>query len=362
MNAERLRTLAEWLLNEERRLNIQEKFNQVVGSLENLSNNPQDQNHQASLASSMENLSRVLDREIAENLTPALQQHFVDIGAWRYFSDEMSLEIAISIASNAMSPSVAAESARQLRDERQRFLDTLDQAKKGLTGLGIKIDDLDEGEADIAFLIPRDIFQNHIGGLSKEFGIIDRIVRIFSEAATGSAEEADVKTIATTDPVVTLAISLVTIQVIGKSITWLLDTWKKSLEIKQLREQAKIAGFNDKELKVFDDKIERAVNAAISERVKEILASSPAEQSRKNELEKGLDWSMRALLSRIERGMSVEIRLLPPAPKDELEEKQGTPKNYAEVEEIARQLVFPQPTGEPVLALPEPPPESPMRP
>lgn len=356
MNAERLRNLVEWLLDEESRLSIQDKLNQVVSSLENLGSNPQEQSYQTALASNMAALSKAVTRDFYEQLTPAVREHFIDIGAWRYFSDELHTELGADISTNAMTPAVAAASARRVRDGRQKFLDTLRQTRDGLAGLGIQPDDLEEGDADIAFLIPRDLFHNHLGGLSKEFSVLDKIVRIYSEAVTGSVEEADVKTISTTDPVITLAVSLLTIQAIGKSVTWLLDTWKKSLEIKSLRQQAKDAGFNDKELKVFDDKIERAVNAAITEKVGDILAASPVEQARKNELEKGLDWSLRALLSRIERGMSVEIRLLPPARVAEDEDVPDS-QPYAEVQEIARQLVFPKPTGEPVLSLPEQPPE-----
>jgi hypothetical protein len=291
-------------------------------------------------------------------LTPANKDHFEQIGAAPFFSGDLTGALRKAVNENAMTPAVAASSARQVRDDRQAFIQTLERLRDGLAGVGIEPDDLNDGEADISFLIPRELFDNQLNGLSKEFAVIDRIVRIFSEAATGRPEQATLKSLSTTDPVVTLGVTIATIAMIGRSITWLLETWKKTLEIRELRNKSKEIGLTDKELKVFDDKIKGLVDKAVADRVSQVLTVSELDSARKNELAKGLDWSLRSLLSRIERGMSVEIRMIPRYPSDPDEgDGEGTESaHYSDIEEITNELVFPKPSGEPVLALPGAPP------
>lgn len=358
MNAERLRYLVERLLERERGSAIQKKLNNLVSALEQLTNSPQDAGIQNAVSANLAELNRVVKDDFYDELTPASRDHFLNIGAGPFFSGALIDDLRDAVVQNAMTPAVAAETARLIRDARHNFVQTLEKIRDGLSGVGVEADDLEEGQADIAFLIPRDLFKNHLGGLSKELAVIDKIVRFFSEAATGQAEESSLKTISTTDPVITLGVSIATIAMIGRSITWLLDTWKKSLEIKDLREKSKSVGLTEKELKVFDDKIEKLVNKAVSERIKAMLAEAPVDQLRKNELEKGLDWSLRALLARIERGMSVEIRLIPPQPPSEEDAEEEVPVNphFENMQQIARDLVFPKPSGEPVIALPGAPP------
>ena len=68
MNAERLRNLVEWLLDEEARLLIQDKLDQVVSILENLSNSPQENSYQTTLSANMVTLSRALANDFSETL------------------------------------------------------------------------------------------------------------------------------------------------------------------------------------------------------------------------------------------------------------------------------------------------------
>jgi hypothetical protein len=67
-------------------------------------------------------------------------------------------------------------------------------------------------------------------------------------------------------------------------------------------------------------------------------------------------WALDSILARIERGMVVEIRFLPPPAEPDV--TAGTPeareraKTYAELKTISHQLEFHIPPGEPVLQLP----------
>lgn len=71
------------------------------------------------------------------------------------------------------------------------------------------------------------------------------------------------------------------------------------------------------------------------------------EKERKNELESAFNIYLRQLLERIERSMTIEIRLLkaPEGSEDATEEEK------VEFASISETLSFPKPSGDPVLAL-----------
>ena len=140
---------------------------------------------------------------------------------------------------------------------------------------------------------------------------------------------------------------------VAGSITWLLNTWKQALEIKDLRLKAKNAGFEEDELKIFEDKVDKLVAESIDERIEQIVGER--KDARANELRNGLSYAHRALLARIERGMTVEVRFLPPQVADSEEEQPGeteVQETYTALAAYAQAMEFPEITEEPILKLP----------
>ena len=102
-----------------------------------------------------------------------------------------------------------------------------------------------------------------------------------------------------------------------------------------------------------------SVNNEVFEEVEEILDAGNATKTRRGELSGSLKWVLEALLAKIERGLTIELRL-PPPPKevdekeDEVsEEGAAAIKAHQELLEVEKQLVFPEPSENPVLTIPE---------
>lgn len=154
---------------------------------------------------------------------------------------------------------------------------------------------------------------------------------------------------------------------VGAVVTWALNQWKKVEEIRKLRsETKKNQSFTEKEIKdFFDSKIERAIKSGIEEKVTDVLGPPPktagSEQAKRTELA----WALESVLARIERGMTVEIRFVPPpAKKDEADGGSGDTAqvtHFASIAEAASQLVFPAADKIPVLEIPPPEPEKPIK-
>jgi hypothetical protein len=311
MNAERLRRLVDLLIAEDSASGAQQHLQELREALAQLQNSPGDTNAQALVVQRMdrlENLVEIVDRR----LSPQDRALVADLGGERFFTTMMVEEIKSSIAANAMTPAMVHRFVEQLQGERGQFLANLGQASHGLASLGIAPETLAPGDAEMDVLIPRSIFHNRLDQLSKELSTLNQIINVFAEVRTGKTDSVEIRQISTTDPLFSLAFDPKTMVMIGATITWLLNTWKQALEIKKLRgETAKSPVFSEADLKIFDDKIEQHVAARIEQRVEELLGAGARAAGRQNELDGLLRWSMRELLARIERGMTIEIRFLP---------------------------------------------------
>jgi len=282
----------------------------------------------------------------------------------------LASEIAQLVQRNTVTLSVAQQELRAVVQSREDFLTHLHELQFAFTALGIELHDLKEGEAEIGFLLPRSLFNNHLDRLIQELGTIQKIIRAFSEVVTGSPEAIEIKQISTSDPLFFFGVSTTTIAALGLAATWALNTWKQVEEINQIRAQtAQIEQMKDTPFqKLLDEQIKTIVAAEVAKKVEELIKQSKADDGRKNEQEAHLTWALNSIFSRVERGMTIEIKILPPT-HEELDPAEGFKPSteFTNLREITSQLVFPEMKGTPVTQLPPPipieevdgPPENP---
>lgn len=355
MDSGYLKSLIDRLISDEDDLNIQSKLGDFVNSIERLSANPNNEQIQIEVSDVLAALSAAL-LLIEDRYSPADRKSLREISADRFFDRSLAENIKSDIADNPITPAVVRQSVTQLAAERKSYLDSLRAITAGLSTLNILPSLLNEGDAEVGFTLPRPLFNNDLDGLIKELRTINRVIRAFGELVTGSAEPAEIHSISTSDPSFFFGLNPVVAAAIGGAVTWALNTWKQVEEIRKVRaETRKLTTFTEKEVEdFFGTKVEEIVTLSIDRKVKELLPNL-AEAGRAKEQAADLGWALRALLARIERGMLVEVRFLPPAQTDDDEEPERDA--FTSLKQIVSQLTFPEPDDEPVLALPptEPP-------
>ncbi len=365
MNAERLRELVDHLLEADRAFSLQSKVENVVNPLQQLANNPADTNLQSQVVQSIDTLEDAI-WTYDESITPAEREAMITIGAGPYFTIDLVSELREQLANNGLTPGVVSQSFGAKRDNRRTYLEMLRSLSSNLESVGISQQTTEVGTAELGILVPRDLFHNELDPLSKELHTINRILAIFSEATTGKTTSVQVRQISTSDPTFFLGMDVTVVAAIAASITWLLNTLKQALEIKEVWAKARTVGFSDDELKVFEEKAEKLIERLIEERVAELIPED-AKAGRQQELKNGLIWAHRSLLARIERGMTIDIRYLPPPELqvDEGEEIEGQDDEAAQrnafdqLAKLAPQIEYPKPTGEALLKLPNADPPKP---
>ncbi|ESY63256.1 MULTISPECIES: hypothetical protein [Mesorhizobium] len=358
MNASRLREILEKAMNLDREFKVQTLLSSVNTALKNLISSPSDSGYQQTLADTLASLGLALST-VVDSLQPAEIDRLREIGVDRFFSPEMRNEIDVWLAENPATPTVAQTKLAQLITARDEFLTQAEQTVANFTALKIEVQDIKPGEAEIGFLLPRNLFKNEFDKFIKELAVINRVIRAFSEAETGSAETIDLRQLSSSDPTIFLGLSVATIVAIGKTISWALDTWKKVEDIRKIRnETAKITSLQGSGFEaMLDDSIKKLAAKSVEERVEELLATATGDQGRKNEQRTDLTWAVESILARVERGMTVEIRMLPPVAHEGQEPSEDVKAQYRDLHTISSTLSFPAPAGSPVLDLPPPSPK-----
>jgi hypothetical protein len=228
--------------------------------------------------------------------------------------------------------------------------------------LGFKQSSLEPGTAEVGFLLPRSLFNNHLSDLIRELRDVQRIIRAFSEVATGSVEEVEVRDISTSDPQFFFGLSIATTAALGAAVTWALNTWHQVEKIRKARVEVKnIDVFSESEIdSLFDSKIKEKINIAVEKKVSELVPDDGS-PGRAKEQKTDLKWALESILAHVERGVTIEVRFLPPSPREATESAdppisvEPLPAEFKALQEIQRGLVFPPVKDSPIMQLPAPP-------
>ncbi len=356
MNASRHLEIVTLLTQVEEKEEIQHGLNELNSHLTSLVSQPSEASHQTNFAKSVSDF-QIKINSLRSNFQPAQVKLLEEIGADKFFVSDMASEISDLVRENAATPAVAKQRLEKLVQDRENYLERINQLQENLVEVGVTINELEAGQAEIGFSLPRNLFDNEFGILQKELKVIERIVRAFSEATIGSVKTIEVRQISTSDPLFFLGYDIEVIKEIGTAFTWALTNWLIVEKIRKVRaETAEIESFkkDDPILKSFDEKIIKTISDATEEKVDELLKKIDNKNGRKNEQKTDLRWALDSIMSRVERGMTVEVRFLPPPIKEVKEGDEPAPLKpvYEELQKISSQLVFPKMEGDPILTLP----------
>jgi hypothetical protein len=274
------------------------------------------------------------------------------------FGYNLKCKIEKIFASNAITPAKALKDIQEILKNITAFQTAITNTIGSFKTLGIESEELEEGECEFGYTIPRKYIENKLSSLKDEISELSFILNHISEAVKGEKEEFKVKTISSSDFLFYIIIGLQVADVISKATERILNQYKQILEIKSLRNQLKENGVPASKTK----DIEKHVNGMMAEEIKRIAKEVVeehyiGENGRKNELENGLVISLNKLANRIDKGFNVEIRV---KPLDKPNEEDEIPEDYQEkldlvnkIQQSAKNIEFIETKGESILGLKE---------
>jgi hypothetical protein len=324
-------------------LRLQQTLDVINLQLKNLVNSPGQPNYQSALAAALATFTTSAD-DLAVRLGYPERALIAELGGEEYFEPNLADKVRTAISSNAMTPSVARDFVDSLATRRTEYLQTVKQTRTGLSELGVKSNQLAAGTADIAFAIPRDLFESELGPFAKELTFINRLVQRISEALTGETEPVIVEGLSSSVPTIALAASVPVIGVIAATVNKFLDAWEKIERIRRIRAELSDIGLKKAAVEELTEQITVTVDEVVEESTQMAIRNFHGETGRRNELAAGLNQDFRRLFGQIERGLVIQFRVEP-------DESSSTDEQAAieKIEEVGRNLQFPRTGYEPIL-------------
>jgi hypothetical protein len=343
MTAEKLYEILTFLETLDKNLRLQKTLEAVRSALTSLANQPAQPQHQSALAAALAELDTAAAK-LGESITPSQYAMIGAMGGERFFDPDIADTVTEAVRMNAMTPSVAKDFVEELATQRAEFLSTIKNARQSLGELGITASTLAPGSADLAFLIPRDMFDNKLVQFAKELNFISRLLQDFSEALTGEAEHVKLEQLSSSAPTVALLASVPVIGALAVVINKFLEAWEKIEKIRKIRAELTEIGMRGKAVEELTEQITTTVEQVVEESTKVVFSKYQGPTDRRNELTNAVRQDVKRLFGQIERGLTVEFRAQPE--KDEDPEEQ---KSLTNISDLARKMQFPQIAPEPML-------------
>ena len=361
MNIERLHRILIDLDHEIESNNLTELLTNLQNHLQNQVNNPQDANHQKKLSQTITQIDEKLENSEYNNYSPSWRQVIDEIGGESLFGLELKEEINTIFARNQITAANALEEIKVIVQNFKTLQHSIKKTLEGLQGLNIGEEELEEGECELGYTIPREFIENRLEGLEDEIHELNFILNTVGEAVTGKKENYEVKTISSSDFLLYINITLSIGAVFTIASERILNIYKRILEIKKLRNELKEKGVPANQTKGVEKHANGLMEKEIKKIAKEVMDEHyNGDNGRKNELENGLTFAFNKLANRIDSGFNVEIRIEPLQEHEETDEDDERDEEVItreekirSISESAKKIEYIKTEGKAILQLPE---------
>ena len=357
MNVERLHRVIFDFQKDLQQTNILALIQAVKDNLQNVVNQPNQPAYQTNLVASIEELNKGLHSSKYNSYTPMFKETIAEITNRTNFGEDLKNGIERIFATNAITPAKALEDIGKIHSEIALIQTGITNTINGLESLNIEKEELEPGECELGYTIPRLFVENKLVELKNEISELNFILNIITEAVTGKTEEYKVKTISSSQFLLYVIIGLQVADVLSKATERILNHYKQILEIKVLRNQLSEKGVPAKETTPIEKYANSLMETEIKKIAKEIIDEHyEGEKTRKNEIENGLTIALNKLANRIDNGFNIEIRV-EPLPKAKEEEKNSEYESQVNlinsIQLSAKKIDYIEAKGKSILHLPE---------
>jgi len=355
MNIEKFNSLAYAIVEENKKLQYLRKFKDLLNTLQYVISDTKQLQHQIQLSNDLENLKSVLKISLVNDLSPAFYHVLVDLKIDDIIGNNLSKKIDSIFSSNQITPVKAKQELEIIFNKLDDKINAFKNVVSGLQTLEINYDELEEGECEIGILIPRRYLKNDLRNLSNEINEFTLIVNYYAELITGHKESLQIRTLSTSEPLITIATATVVAAGISKTIGWLISNYKKLIEIKKLKSELKKQGLSKNDLQGIseysNDFMKKTIEEIVKNLAKEYNGNTNIE--RKNELLNEIRISLNKIANRIDRGFNFEIRIKPITNTSKNDLSKENQIIIDEIIKASKLLQFIKFSEQPILSLPE---------
>jgi hypothetical protein len=246
---------------------------------------PADGDAQQRLTEQRAQLYKMLDHASSETLSPAGREVLKELKVAGLLGTHLRKRIDEIFKRNGITPAVAADELDQLVQQVQELASALSNMKSGFERLSIGAEELDYGEVEVSFLIPRREVHNGLEGLGREFMSIKRILNPFLELSTGTREDVQVRAIASSEFEAFLLLVPVAAVSFAKALETILNIYEKILNIRKAKKDLEDSGVAPSYVEGLNSQADSVMRQEVERSVDQLMEKHPVDDAdRANEL------------------------------------------------------------------------------
>ena len=175
MNAERLHAIANAIYDE---MSSDDTVGMITGLRDNLRqsmNEPNQPGPQQQVSTLRTQLSERLSQASSNGFSPAWREALDELGIADLVGEQLHERIESVFEGNALTPASAADQLDPIVERVEQLYSALENVRNGFSFLGIGAEELDPGQVEIGFIIPRGAV-DELEALGMEFVELKKIL------------------------------------------------------------------------------------------------------------------------------------------------------------------------------------------
>lgn len=362
MNAERLHVIVRAIKDEMDSSDMANLLNAISSDLASQVNNPSS-HYQKAISENLKLLYGTLEKAASNEFSPAWKQSAIEIGAYDLLGDRLRSSLEKIFERNQITPAIANDEISELLTQVQNLNTAVSQVSEGFENLNIGAEELNPGECELGVVVPREYVKNSLDSFGKELGELDFIFKTFTEVATGSSPDLNIRTVSSSDLTIFLSVVPEVAAFTAVAVERVIATYKNILQIRKLRGELKEQNIPEDNLNGIEDYVNNLMRTKIESMATELMDEyfNSQDAGRKNELENALVIALRKVANRIDNGFNINIRVepIPENTEESDEEDEGIALSEEQdariktIQDASKSLQFINLEGSPILSLPE---------
>lgn len=339
MNVERLHSLIGMVLTHLDEKEIVKKWADLVTSLQSAISNPGDQEGAKVFNEKYQAFKAMWDDDPFSRLPPSYREMLRTIDPAGFIGPALLEKFDATVNGNRVAVALAVPMLKGIEDELAKYHAILQGISLGFERLNIEKDKLPPGSAEIGFSIPKGLFQPDLNTFAKEIRQYNYVLNAFNELATNNEERIELRTISSSDWQIYVVAAPAVLAAVAWGLTKISEILRRTVEIRELWQKLVNSGLPPEStdpLKAhIDTQIERETRQLAEEATQ--VKFRIDDQARQNELTNQLSQAFKFLASKMDSGVTIDLRIsLPNKPSEE----EGVGDRTPEQQEILRQQVL----------------------
>jgi hypothetical protein len=285
-------------------------------------------------------LRDLLVRSATNHYPPSRRKILQTIGGELFVGNPANLHVDMIIFDASISAASALTAIQTFVTLLNQFRGTCAQARKGLTGLQIKPDQLVDDQAEVGVLVPWSLTHGHLESLNRQLREWNFVLRGLAELAGEGDREVRVRGLATGSDQVFLEASLTVAGLVALVIDKVLGWFKTIQEIQKARKELERLGVPPIETEAAKAHEKKFVKDEITGLVNQLIDKAPPlPANRRGEMRTHLTVSIEYVTRFVDQGGDVEVSVPPPPPPPEFVPPPEPPLTDAELDEKRAEAV-----------------------